>query len=195
MVPFLLGAAAAPAAPAGDVVFTFRTRRSWSPAGWWPSDGLFVTINDSGDAGRVFAVDPTTGRTVGVTEWARDPVDVEALAPAADGRVWVGDIGDNRSARDSVRCPGPGRAAATGPSTRRVRAGLPRTGARDAETLLVDPATGRLYVATKDVFGGTLFAAPATLLSGPAQPAARSSGRGASADRHRRRRSSPTAST
>ena len=35
-------------------------------------------------------------------------------------------------------------------------------GAHDAETLLADPATGRLYVATKWVLGGTLYAAPET---------------------------------
>ena len=42
-----------------------------------------------------------------------DPTDVEALAPAGDGEVWVGDIGDNTESRDdrdrSTRVPvGPG---------------------------------------------------------------------------------------
>ena len=65
-------------------------------------DGLFVTTNDSGDSGRVFTVDPATGETVGVTHWSDDPVDVEALAPAGGGEVWVGDIGDNRAERASI---------------------------------------------------------------------------------------------
>ena len=62
-----------------------------------------VTTNDSGDSGRVFAVDPATGDTVGTTSWSPAPEDVEALAPAGPGHVWVGDIGDNRRARDSVQ--------------------------------------------------------------------------------------------
>ena len=33
-------------------------------------------------------------------------------------------------------------------------------GARDAESLLAHPTTGRLYVASKEVFGGTLYEAP-----------------------------------
>ena len=50
-------------------------------------------------------------------------------------------------------------------------------GARDAESLLADPATGRLYVVSKGVFGGTLYAAPERLSAEPAQPARRRSGR------------------
>ena len=51
-------------------------------------DGLFVTANDSGDTGRVFAVD-RSGATVGVTHWSDSATDVEALAPAGPGFVWV----------------------------------------------------------------------------------------------------------
>ena len=64
-------------------------------------DGLFLTTNDSGDTGRVFVVD-RTGATVGVTHWSEDPTDVEALAPAGPGSVWVGDIGDNLASRPDV---------------------------------------------------------------------------------------------
>ena len=63
---------------------------------------LVVTTNDSGDTGRLFTVDPRTGQTTKVTQWSDDPTDVEALAPAGDGLVWVGDIGDNTARRDSV---------------------------------------------------------------------------------------------
>jgi LPXTG-motif cell wall-anchored protein len=35
--------------------------------------------------------------------------------------------------------------------------------AHDAETLLADPKTGQLFVASKDIFGGTLYAAPQQL--------------------------------
>ncbi len=36
-------------------------------------------------------------------------------------------------------------------------------GPHNAETLMTDPTTGRLYVATKEVLGGTLYAAPSNL--------------------------------
>ena len=43
-----------------------------------------------------------SGTTVGVTRWSRHPTDVEALAPAGRGCVWVGDIGDNLARRPHV---------------------------------------------------------------------------------------------
>ncbi|MBC2932752.1 hypothetical protein [Nocardioides sp. zg-1228] len=124
---------------------------------------LAVTTNDSGDSGRVFAVDPATGETVGVTSWDRDPTDVEALAPAGPGHVWVADIGDNRRARDHVeilRVPvGPGDVEAEPVAHRLVYA----DGAQDAEALVRHPLSGRLFVISKGVFSGTVHAAPRRL--------------------------------
>jgi len=128
--------------------------------------GLFATTNDSGDTGRVFVVD-RAGRTVGVTHWEQSPRDVEALAPATTaGQVWVGDIGDNSASREHIqvaRIP-VGRGEWTVTPT--VYTLVYPDGAHDAETLLCDPATGRLYVATKGWLGGTLYAAPAHLVAG-----------------------------
>ncbi|MEZ5097754.1 MAG: hypothetical protein R2731_17740 [Nocardioides sp.] len=98
-----------------------------------------VTVNDSGDRGRVFVVDRRSGRTVGVTTWPRRPVDVEALAPAGPGAVWVADIGDNRATRSSVtvfRVPVGRGARAVAPAYVALR--YPH-GPVDAETLLADP--------------------------------------------------------
>ena len=53
------------------------------------------------------------GETVGVTTWADDPVDVEALAPAGPGEVWVGDIGDN-AGRAGLDLGSPGCRSGTG---------------------------------------------------------------------------------
>lgn len=163
VLPFLLGAAAAPAGEAGQVAFTFRDRDIVESSGLVLQDGLMVTTNDSGDTGRVFTVDPATGDTVGLTTWSDDPTDVEALAPAGDGAVWVGDIGDNSEDRDSVQ-------VARVPVGRGERDVDPTTydlvypgGPVNAETLLSDPTTGRLYVASKSVFGGRLFEAPEQL--------------------------------
>lgn len=164
VLPFLLGsAAAAPPADGGRVVFRFQDPDIVEASGLVVEDGLFLTTNDSGDTGRVFAVDPDTGRTAGVTTWASDPEDVEALAPAGTGEVWVGDIGDNLEARDSVRVTrvpvGRGDRDEAGTSYDLVLPGPPR----DTESLLSHPETGRLFVATKDIFGSALFAAPAEL--------------------------------
>ncbi len=122
-----------------------------------------MTVNDSGDEARVFAVDPTTGRTFGVTRWDAEPEDIEALAPGGDGTVWVGDIGDNAAERDTVsvtRVP-------VGLGERVVEATTYRLrypdGPSDAEALLAHPETGRLYVVTKGVFGAVVYAAPAEL--------------------------------
>jgi len=161
VVPFLLGAAAAPGDDE-DVAFAFQDRRITESSGLVAlPDGLFVTTNDSGDEARVFTVDDR-GRTVGVTTWADDATDVEALAPAGPAEVWVGDIGDNGGSRDSVqvaRVPvGHGDRTSHGPVYDLT---YPDDG-HDAETLLAGP-DGRLYVVTKGFLGGTVYAAPARL--------------------------------
>jgi hypothetical protein len=123
-------------------------------------DGLVVTVNDSGDEARAFAVDPATGETVGVTRWQGGALDVEAVAPAGDGAVWIGDIGDNARARDRVSVVrvevGEGDRTVVGD---RVELAYP-DGPTDAEALLDHPDDGRLVVVTKGVFGGEVYLAP-----------------------------------
>jgi hypothetical protein len=157
--PLAFGVAATPAAPHGERVFTFDDPAIVEASDLVVDDGLFLTTNDSGDTGRVFAVD-SGGRTVGVTHWSEDPTDTEALAPAGHGYVWVGDIGDNEGRRSSIEI-------ARVPVGRGDRTAHPTTyrltypdGGTDAETLLRDPTTGRLYVASKNVFGGVMYAVP-----------------------------------
>jgi hypothetical protein len=166
VVPFALGLSAGAAPDRGEVAFSFQDPEVVESSGLVVQDGLVLTTNDSGDSGRVFAVDPATGRTVGVTRWSDDPTDVEALAPAGSGEVWVGDIGDNTESRDSVRVA----RVPVGRGERTVdvatyELAYPQ-GPVNAESLLADPVTGRLYVATKSVFGGRLYEAPATLSAG-----------------------------
>lgn len=164
--PFLVGASVAPGQDA-DVVWAFEDPRIVESSGLVAVDDLVVTVNDSGDGARIFAVDRATGRTVGTTSWDADPDDVEALAPAGPGRVWVGDIGDNLRSRDSVtvtRVPyGRGDRTVAGESwTLTYGDG----GAYDAEALLAHPRTGRLYVVTKGVLVGDVWAAPRRLAAG-----------------------------
>jgi hypothetical protein len=166
--PFVVGLAGA-SGTAATRTLTFADPAIIESSALVVQDGLFLTTNDSGDSGRVFAVD-ASGSTVGVTHWSSDPTDCEALAPAGHGEVWVGDIGDNLASRSSVaitRVP-----VARG--DREVRATTYRLtypdGPEDAETLVRNPVTGRLYVATKGVFGGTLFAVPRHLSSTGTNP-------------------------
>lgn len=163
VLPFVLGAAAGSPGPEGRSVFSFADPDIVESSGLAVVDGLVVTVNDSGDSGRVFAVDPASGQTVGVTSWADDPVDVEALAPAGPGHVWVADTGDNRRVRDRVevlRVP-------VGRGDRTVEPTAYQLvypdGAHDAEALVRHPLTGQLFVITKGVFSGTVYAAPPRL--------------------------------
>jgi hypothetical protein len=158
----VVGAASAPEPPTAAVAFSFRDPAIVESSGLVAAGKLFVTVNDSGDRGRVFVVD-RSGRTVGVTSWDGDPVDVESLAPAGPGEVWVGDTGDNSNRRDSVevlRVPyGTGEREVTPTAYELVYPDRPH----DAETLMANPRTGQLFVVSKDIFGGTIYAAPRRL--------------------------------
>lgn len=163
--PVALPAVADPDDPGAGVAFTVTDPAIVESSGlaWADVDGRrwIVTVNDSGDTGQVFTLDPETGETVGVTTFAPDPRDVEAVAPAGDGHVWVADIGDNARARDTVTLTrvavGPGERTAHEPRRRELR--YPDR-ARDAETLLRHPETGRLFVVTKSVLAGRVWQVP-----------------------------------
>jgi hypothetical protein len=160
-LPFGLGLTAA--LPGDDEpVLRFADPAIVESSGLVARGGLLQTVNDSGDQARVFTVD-RGGRTVGVTRWDGDPVDVEALAPGPPGRVWVGDVGDNTGERDIVTVTSVpvGRGEPSGP-VQTYRLSYPG-GGTDAETLLAHPRTGRLYVVTKGVLGGEVLAAPRDL--------------------------------
>jgi hypothetical protein len=160
-LPFGLGLTAA--APDDDQpVLRFADPAIVESSGLVARGGLLQTVNDSGDEARVFTVD-RSGRTVGVTRWGPEPVDVEALAPGPPGRVWVGDVGDNPGERDTVTVTSVpvGRGEVSGP-VQTYRLSYP-DGGTDAETLLAHPRTGRLYVVTKGVLGGEVLAAPRDL--------------------------------
>ncbi|PUA82541.1 hypothetical protein [Nocardioides currus] len=163
LTPFVIGLTAAGGSEPGDVAFRFEDPEIVESSGLVIEGDRAHTINDSGDIGRVFTVDTTSGETVGVTYWDDGPEDVEALAPAGPGHVWVADIGDNSTKRDSVevtRVPvGDGDRTVDEETVDLVYP----DGPRDAEALLVHPVTGRVYVATKGFFAGELYEAPPEL--------------------------------
>jgi hypothetical protein len=178
-------AAAALLAPYGDAeeLFRFADELIDESSGLVVSstaDDVLFTHNDSGGQARLFAVDGQ-GRTLTTYELpgvqARDWEDL-ARGPDEQGRssLWIGDIGDNHGVRDGGilvhRLPEPavGRdgATVTTPAPTSFRLVYPDR-PRDAETLLVHPRTGRLYVVGKAPFGRTgVYAAPERL--DPAAP-------------------------
>jgi hypothetical protein len=123
---------------------------------------LVYTSNDSGDAAIVYVLDSRTGDLVGTTSLVGvDPLDVEALAGGDDGSLVMADIGDNDSDRSSVtvyRFPQPG------PGTSSVEADAVTLsydgGPRDAEGVLYDAASGRVFVVSKEYVDGHVYGSP-----------------------------------
>lgn len=153
----VLGTSAVAQEVRGETVTTLQDSRITESSGLAVVGGDLVTVNDSGDRPRVYVVDPTSGATVGTTEWDGDAVDIEAVAPGRDATVWVGDIGDNRARRASLRIT----RVPVGRGDRSV-GGETWTvtypdGARDAESLAVHPTSGRAIVVSKELFGGVAY--------------------------------------
>jgi hypothetical protein len=131
--------------------------------------GVLWTHNDSGHRAELYAVGPD-GRTLATLTLAGVAArDWEAMAAGRDDRgrpaLFVGDIGDNNGVWPEVavyRVAEPATLAdATVPAVRyRLRYA---DGPHDAEALLVDPRSNRLYVASKAAAGGYLYRAPARL--------------------------------
>ncbi|MEX0643644.1 MAG: Ig-like domain-containing protein [Pirellulales bacterium] len=126
------------------------------------NDGVLWAHNDSGDAARLFAMDGQ-GRHRGVYNVSgASAVDWEdiAIGPGPQSGVdylYIADMGDNARTRSSItvyRVPEPNVDASQTPVTQSV-AGAQRIqlvypdGPRDAETLLVDPVDGDLYIISK----------------------------------------------
>ncbi|GGX63246.1 WD40 repeat domain-containing protein [Streptomyces minutiscleroticus] len=179
-LPFLAGAALAVAlsAPATAVAaddgsdgFTIEDPRITESSGLAASrahPGIYWTHNDSDDGPYLYAVDGRTGKTVATVTMTGvgDPRDVEAISLGPDGALYVGDIGDNLNGSwDHVwiyRVPEPEELK---DQTVRATQYVVRyaDGARDAESLMVHPKTGRVYIVSKNEDGGGLYEGPAEL--------------------------------
>ena len=90
-----------------------------------------------------------------------DPVDVEDLALAADGALWLADTGDNDRGRENIALH---RLTPDGEATR-FRLSYP-DGSRDAEALLLDRA-GTPFLVTKEPFGTAGVYRPDAELAAP----------------------------
>ena len=144
--------------------------------------GVVWTHQDSGHDPQLFAVG-TSGATVAtVTLRGVEAVDWESMAMTRDdaGRwmLAVGDIGDNAARRPEIRVllvrePAELRDARL-PVQRVLRLRYPKGAISDAETLVADPRTRRLYVVTKGLLGGDVYAVPEQAWPGGTDAAAES---------------------
>jgi hypothetical protein len=126
--------------------------------------GVLWTENDSGNPNHVFAVRADGSLLADVTVSGSQNVDWEDIAlgrlPGGGAALLLADIGDNLAQRAFIsvyRVPEPHVAGAAGgqiatPPAVRIDLRYP-DGPRDAETLLIDPASGAFVVVSKS-FGG-----------------------------------------
>ncbi|PBC76115.1 hypothetical protein BX265_0816 [Streptomyces sp. TLI_235] len=167
----LLGPAALPAAAAErpERAFTIHDKRITESSGLAASrahPGVYWTHNDSDDGPYVYAVD-SEGRTVAtVTLRGVKPRDVEAISLGPDGRLYVGDVGDNLDGTWPevwiYAFPEPAELRDQTVSAVRYKVRY-EDGPRDAEALMVHPVTGRAYIASKKQSGGGLYRGPEAL--------------------------------
>jgi hypothetical protein len=150
--------------PAAKKLFTIRDERVDESSGLakaYKYEGIYWTVNDSGDTARVFGVD-TTGKVKMTLNFKAEVRDVEAVAVDRDGTIYVADIGDNKANRDMIEIYTIAEPDQLGDSEVRYHRYdfVYPDGAHDAETLLVEPGTNQLYIVTKSAKGAAIYAAP-----------------------------------
>jgi hypothetical protein len=168
----LAGACALPAAAAdGDQGFTIKDPRITESSGLAASHlhpGIYWTHNDSADGPYIYAVDSRTGKTVATVtlRGIGTPRDVESISIGPDHQIYVGDIGDNFGGKWPYvwiyRLPEP-KVLKDQTVTATQYVVKYSNGPRDAESLLVHPKTGRVYIIDKKEDGGHLYEGPAHL--------------------------------
>jgi hypothetical protein len=135
--------------------------------------GIVYAHNDSGNTADIFAIDTATGQLKAKLSLSGAPnTDWEAIAVGKDesGRtsIYVGDIGNNFGGRDPIvyRLPEPDTLADATVAATKFQLKF-ADGAKDAESMPLDPTTGQLYVASKNYTAdGRLYAAPNPLNAG-----------------------------
>ena len=150
-------------------------------------DGLIWTVNDSGNPPVVHGVGADGRTRVRLRLTGVPNVDWEAVAAWRDGEgralLAVGDIGDNGAVRDGIEIDVlaeperlPARAGDGGADDvpevqvrplRRIRLRYPDQ-AKDAESVLVDPRTQRMYVVAKGLLQARVYLVPKSAWPGGA---------------------------
>ena len=168
----VLSPAPAHAADGDRTAFTIRDPRITESSGLAASalhPGVVYTHNDSGGVPKIFALGPDGRVRAVLTVGGASARDWEAIALGKDDRgrpaIFVADIGDNLGGAwpyvTVYRIPEPARLR-----SRTLRATAFKIkyadGPRNAETLMINPKTNRLYIASK-LFGGKIYEAPRRL--------------------------------
>ncbi|TVS99466.1 esterase-like activity of phytase family protein [Amycolatopsis bartoniae] len=162
VVSFVLALSAAPAvaAEAPTTVCTVSDKRITELSGLVSDGQRWYAINDGGTKLQVFVLGRDCAVQRVITN-SLDPYDVEDLARASDGTLWLSDTGDNDKKRETV---------ALEALTPQGKATLYRLtypdGQHDGEALLLDRA-GTPYLVTKTPFGDSGIYRPAAQLQSP----------------------------
>ncbi|MEJ7703657.1 MAG: hypothetical protein WKF47_08330 [Geodermatophilaceae bacterium] len=146
--------AADPAFGPPSVLCTVSDPRLTEASGLAVDGSRLLMVNDGGSALEVFVLDRSC-RVTSVVTSPVDPYDVEDLARAADGTLWLADTGDNDRDRDTVAL----HALREDGQSVLFRFTYP-DGQQDAEALLLDRA-GRPFVLTKEPQGRAGIYTPA----------------------------------
>ncbi|QKG22543.1 hypothetical protein [Actinomadura verrucosospora] len=164
--------AAAGTASGGTTAFTITDSRITESSGLAASalhPGIVYTHNDSGGVPKVYALGPDGRVRAVLTFGGAGARDWEAMALGKDeqGRpaIYMGDIGDNLGGAwpyvTVYRIPEPAqlRSQTLHATAFKIKYS---DGPRNAETLMINPRTNRLYIASK-LFGGAVYEAPKRL--------------------------------
>lgn len=159
--------AAAPAVDGWSTVCRFSDERFTEISGMTYSQrhpGVIYLHNDSGGGPYVYAVDATTCKTLARLRISGiEARDIEAIGSGRDAKgrpiLWVADTGDNQSSWSSVRLH-----RVREPKVLRDRTVRARTFAftypdrpHDAEAILADPDSTRVWVVTKQSAVGSIY--------------------------------------
>lgn len=155
LAPALLLPAASVQVPVPSTLCTPTDTRLTELSALGVRGGALLATGD-GDVTQVLQLDPAGCTVTGTLDVGLDLRDVEDLAVAANGTVWLADTGDNRSSRDTVALVSVGEGGRA--------SGLHRLtypdGPHDAEALLLQH-DGRPVVVTKAISGTAGVYAPA----------------------------------
>ncbi|MEU0937387.1 hypothetical protein [Embleya sp. NPDC005971] len=157
-----------------DVLFTIKDERITESSGLVASlrhPDVYWTHNDSSDAPRIYAIGKDGATKATITLSGVDARDWEAITVGKDDAgnpaVFVGDIGDNLHGKWPevwiYRFAEPATLADATVKATKFRVKYDN-GPRDAEALLLDPRTNKLYIASKEGEGG-LYEQPEQLSS------------------------------
>lgn len=169
----LTPAAAVAALPSTETVCEFTDPRLTEISGMAPSalhPGVMWVHNDSGDEAKLYALKLTDCSIIGeLNLLGVSARDFEGLAAGVDPRgrpvLWVGDIGDNRDSWSDVsiyRIREPKKLGNTRAQVTRYRFTYDDR-PHNAETILADPRSQQLWIVTKQLASGSIYALPKNL--------------------------------